>query len=332
MFDSLTFLAPFVGVAFLFGFALYCLCQALPLASTELLRALGEQIVVKTSGTRPSGVSVPIDASATFVQTSTHSEVRISKTREELKTLGLVPANDEDGVDEMAWLDMAAAGSSQSLVDSEAFAGLGHADRGTASRLDPLRTLDSSPPNSVPSESYFKAAGREIVMATCGGVTSGRRQIMNQADVFYFSGHGDHSANRLQGRFTPQMAEGMWDRDLDCVIISGCSVLDINDYGNNYVGAEHLRSPGKVWERTGPAKLLGYCYIAPGDAGGAPTRIVNAWRVKRTAMGDVDAWMAANAENSAWNACAIEKGQRYLYFQRGFLHRRTLKSVPKVEW
>ena len=42
VFDSLTFLAPFAGVAFLVGFALYCLCQAVCEGSWRAsLRRLG---------------------------------------------------------------------------------------------------------------------------------------------------------------------------------------------------------------------------------------------------------------------------------------------------
>ena len=36
---------------------------------------------------------------------------------------------------------------------------------------------------------------------------------------------------------------------------------------------------------------------------------------------------AANAENSAWNACAIEKGQRYLYFSEGTYDSRLATYV-----
>ena len=252
-------------------------------------------------------------------------------TNAQLRELGLLPAQDEDGVNEMAWLDMATS-SSGNLSDSLAFEGLGYVDRGRAT-LDATETLESQPPSSIPSESYFKAAGREVVTVEYGGSSSSRRQIMNQGDYLYFSGHGFHDQNRLQGGFTPAMVEEYWSRDLDVAIIAGCSVLDVNDYNGNYPGQEHDASPGEAWERTGPAVLLGYNYSAPGDAGGAPTRIVNQWRTNRAASGDVDAWMDANAANHAWNACAIVKGQKYVYFEKVFFKKfKKLKEISKGAW
>ena len=129
------------------------------------------------------------------------------------------------------------------------------------------------------------------------------------------------------------LAHGSWDRDLDVVIIAGCSVLDINDYNGNYSGAEHSFSPGYSWESTGPSILLGYAYVAPGDASGIPTRIVRSWRINRNTRGDVDAWMSANANNRAWNACAIVKGQKYVYFKfsfKGVFKKKV--EVPKEDW
>ena len=225
----------------------------------------------------------------------------------------------------------------QSLADSEAFAGLGYASRGKAT-LDAAKTLDSTPPNSRPSDSFFKAAGCEIVTAEFGGATSSRRQIMNQADYFYFSGHGEHYNNVVHngdgnGGIGPSAVKGYWGRDLDCVIIAGCSVLDINDYNGIFPGESHTLSPGKAWEQTGPKHLLGYAAQAPGDAGGAPTRIIQSWIAKRAALGDVEAWMQANKESHAWNACAIEKGERYVYFYRGLkgLYKKKTE-VNKEDW
>lgn len=64
---------------------------------------------VKTSGTCPSGVDIPITA-ASFSVHSDHSEIRMTKTRQQLKTLGLLLQNDEDGVDEMAIYDVGSEG------------------------------------------------------------------------------------------------------------------------------------------------------------------------------------------------------------------------------
>ena len=242
-----------------------------------------------------------------------YSEIRISKTRGELKLLGLVPSKDEDGVDEMAWMDMAAT-SVQTLADSEAFATLGYEDRGTASTLDPSRTLDSVPPNAIPSESYFKAAGREIVTASYGGTTSVRRQIMNQADVFYFSGHGDHAAGGIQGGFTPTMARGMWNRDLNCVVIAGCAVLDVANFRLKSTGLFYRlkhRSwsgavPGELWENAGPKYLLGYALKAPYDEDGGVDIATSFATDVRGGKSVVEAWRNANDRAKGRNACAID--------------------------
>ena len=45
-----------------------------------------------------------------------------------------------------------------------------------------------------------------------------------------------------------------------------------------------------------------------------------------------DAWMQANADNDAWNACAIVKGEKYTYFRKilpGYWIRQT---VNKQDW
>lgn len=308
------------------------LVEPRPEGLARILELFGDTLTLRTFGTCPDGVRVRIPADAEIVGTDHGGEVRLSWSRERLKGLGLLPAHDEDCVAEMSWMDMAdlIPGSWQDLSDSEAFARLSYEDRGRASK-DAGRTLEAIPPNSVPSSSYFRAAGREIVSAGYGGRSSAGRQIMNQADCFYFSGHGSHATGELQGGLTPGMARGFWDRDLDTVIIAGCSVLDVNDYNGNYEGPDHALSPGRAWERTGPSVLLGYNYAAPGDAGGAPARIMRSWVASRGTLGDVGAWMRANAENRAWNACAIVKDQKYLFFKRKWL-RRVVVEIPKGEW
>jgi len=155
---------------------------------------------------------------------------------------------------------------------------------------------------------------------------------MNQADFFYYSGHGRHSDGSLMGltngpRLTPSLVSSFWNRDLKCVVFAGCSVLDINDYNGNYDGtAEHTSSPGKLWANVeGPTSFLGYAYKAPRDTQGAD-RIVSAWVANRGSMSDVDAWMHANDNRNGRNACTVQRIDdshvRYSYFKRekGFLY------------
>ena len=161
---------------------------------------------------------------------------------------------------------------------------------------------------------------------------------MNQADYFYYSGHGRHSDGCLTGLvggpgLTPALVTPYWNRDLDCVIFAGCSVLDVNDYNDNHDGPDHTTSPGKAWEVAGPSVLLGYNHYAPGDKGGAPARIMQSWLANRATYGDVGAWMKANVDNRAWNVCAIVKGQKYIYIKsqlKGIF--KTQVEIPKENW
>lgn len=305
----------------------------------DLCRSImGSNVVVSTSGTCPDGVAIPIVPSE-FTNCGTHSEIRMMRTRAQLVELGLLPSQDEDGVDEMASYDVGtlAGVDGSDLSDSLAFEGMALAHRGRASNERTL-TLDSTPPNSELSESFFKAAGAEVLSVSYGGVQSARRQIMNQADYFYYSGHGHHRWGTVDD-FEPGDVADYWRKDLDCVIFAGCSVLDINDYNNNFLSRsgvwdpeDHAASPGKLWETTGPKVLLGYNYYAPRDDGGAPQRIINSWRDNRASMGDVNAWMKANAENRAWHACAIVKGKQYLYIKKRRWGRCSVISVKKGDW
>lgn len=293
-------------------------------------QAFGDSLTVKTAGTCPTGASVPIGDDVSLVNTFGKSEIRISKTRQHLISLGLLPSKDDDGVNEMSWVDVPEK-TGQDLSDSTAFSAIGYAFRGKAI-VASAPNLEASPPISQRSTSFLKAAGCEVVSVTYDNISSDKRQIMNQADYFYFSGHGNHYNNSIQGGFKPADAVNYWKKDLDVAIIAGCSVLDINDYNGNYDGtAEHTFSPGKAWEQTGPGVLLGYAYIAPGDAGGAPARIMNSWISKRDTLGDVNAWMKANADNNAWNACAIVKDQKFVFFTRKWFSRVVVEK-QKGEW
>ena len=278
-----------------------------------LQEALGDKFTIYTD-TEPEGAEIAFSAGDQFVRNADSSEVRIVKTRTQLKALGLLPANEEDGVDEMAWMDIIET-AGQGYGDSEAFSALGYTFRGKAT-LDTSQTLNSSPPNSVPSSDYMKAAGCELAKVEYGGTISNVRQIMNQADVFYYSGHGIIYNGSINRGFTPDMLGDSWKGDLNCAIIAGCSVLNISGHRIKSFGLstrfkrwtrfQRDRSIGALWESTADIIFLGYCYTAPLDNQGAvPIAEDFAAKIKN-GMDYIQAWKEANNRPTGRNACAID--------------------------
>ena len=295
----------------------------------QCCQMFGSSLIIKTSGTCPLGASVPIGDDASLVNSTVNgSEIRISKTRQQLISLGLLPSQDDDGVNEMSVYDVGTLGGykGSDLSDSAAFASLAYQWRGKATNERSLN-LRSIPPNAMLSKTFFKAAGCEVLEVVYGEIASEQKQIMNQADYFYYSGHGLHKFANIDD-FEPADVAGFWRKDLDCVVISGCAILDINDYNNNYIDdpEDHASSPGKLWASVGPLNMLGYNHTAPQDETGAPSMIVNKWLQLRTLHGDVAAWMSANDNRSGRNACTIqridESHVQYGYFKRkkGYLY------------
>ena len=152
-----------------------------------------------------------------------------------------------------------------------------------------------------------QAAGTACLVATSGVSCSTKKQCQQQADVFYYSGHGEHDTGRLYGVAVPADVTNHW-RDVETVVFAGCAVLDIGDKGNHYSNpASHSASPGLKWAASsGASALLGYCWKAPLDNQGA-VQILNSWCDQRASIGDIEAWMRANDRRSGHNACAIRR-------------------------
>ncbi|GEM_PF-6203264 len=206
---------------------------------TKFTELLGNALKLKTFETKSEGVDITLNAeTATFVTGSDYSEVRIELTRHKVRDLGLIPSPEADDVTEKSWFDIGApSGATSNLSDGEAFdAELPGELRGRSTRQG---TLYSEPPNSHLHKSFVSAAGAEIITATFAGHESKRHQIGNQADVFYFSGHGQHSTGKLQVSADEESpverigaSEVQWDKDLDIAIISGCSILDYKGFSS----------------------------------------------------------------------------------------------------
>ena len=288
---------------------------------------IGNSLTVKTFETMPSGVQIPIStANTTYSLNGDTFEIRKTLSRTELKTLGLLPSQDDDGVFEKAWMDTGSDNptADSNLSDGLAFDSLSAVLRGRSTNYG---TLEDDPPNSPLHVSFFQAAGVEIITVECKGSKSKPRQLMNQADVFYYSGHGSHASGALTYG-NPTLVQPYWSQDLKVAIFAGCSVLDINDYNNNF--GDNV-SPGTLWEPLGPSVLLGYNYYAPTDLQNS-AQIVSSWIANRGSQGNVNAWMAANDNPSGRNACAIEKDSQYTYYHKYMRGVYRKKIIKKENW
>jgi hypothetical protein len=238
--------------------------------------------------------------------------------------LGVLPSQEADSVVEKAWLDHGSGSSSDpsNLMDGSSFeSGLSAESRGKSTNYG---DLESTPPNSPIDKTFFIAAGREIITAEYSGVVSHKRQLMNQADYFYYSGHGSHANAILQGGFAPGDVTGYWDKDLDCVIIAGCAVLDIKDYRAQSFSLPTLLqwytagggwSPGAEWEPKGPRYFIGYNWTAPLDNQGSAKIVSTFLTAVRGGASIVNAWKQANDLGVGRNACVIDcSAQPHVYW------------------
>ena len=180
-----------------------------------------------------------------------------------------------------------------------------------------------------------QAAGTACLVATSGVSCSTKKQCQQQADVFYYSGHGEHDTGRLYGVAVPADVTNHW-RDVETVVFAGCAVLDIGDKGNHYSNpASHSASPGLKWAASsGASALLGYCWKAPLDNQGG-VQILNSWCDQRASIGDIEAWMRANDCRSGHNACAMlridDTHIAYHYYERIPLFRIYNKKTEILE-
>ena len=205
--------------------------------------------------------------------------------------------NNNDGINEIAYADGGYLTDTFKVRDTV----VGYKERGIANRH--IVRGESAVYNLIyGSEKYgfkpylntaaFKIGGIAGLKAKLGGVSSRLALAANQADVFYFSGHGKHKTAKI--RLTaPQEPEEWfdpadlmsgsdpvyWNTDMDIAIFSACSILDIKNYRAwtlanfdshqydlwNDDGGGATASPGDKWKNTGPTYFLGYNWKSPND-------------------------------------------------------------------
>jgi len=259
------------------------------------------------------------------------TEVRVTLAGSEVINKGLLPTNAADSDDEFTTADDA-SGTGSNHNDSNSFdttkAAAGAKRRGKA-RDNGNRT--KNPPESKVNADFVKAAGVVYVEAKVNGKKAEFRQLQNQADIFYASGHGWHLSGKiLNGAVDPTDVTAHWNKDLEIIVFAGCSVFDINDYSDNFTGAQHTASPGEKWAPQGPKWFLGYNWKAPLDDNlGDPNftkDIVDAYLAATGAQ--YTRWLNANKNKATttnrsspgqrpWNSCVIDMDgtiKGYWYF------------------
>jgi len=301
---------------------------------------------------------VTLDAPGPYfslVQSGNDTEIRLTLSPLEKNALGIAQdENQHDGVQEWASADIFVESNSGNLDDSKMFksktGNLGFpVPRGYSTDEDKKPDFDSSPTLLRASKTFMQAGGAMVAKASIPDKEiKTKGLIANQADFFYYSGHGVSEFNG-HGYFdtrpeTTSLGDlsSYWNGDLDLLIIAGCSLCNINNWVANPLdtlpvqGPHAGYSPGKELESFMAAEYaVGYGGSAPSDNGGASIRIIEEFLDTWENLGSFGAWKNANSSNRAWNATAIKKLLKYGYFKKSLVlgiefHEWT--EVPKEQW
>jgi len=206
--------------------------------------------------------------------------------------------------------------------------------RGRASRLP------EDLPLGIDSVRY---AGWRPSLLTLGTTVTIPINVPDQANFFYYSGHGLHQTGKLLiddtikgGQKDAGADDVEWQDGLEVVIIAGCSILDINNYNNNWrIGYTPPAGwkPGDAWSQTGPQVFLGYNWFAPLDLQNgeyAAANIIQSWIQNREGYGDVHSWMQANNNSNGRNASAIDASQGTGNRVYWYWHRISRPFIPDL--
>lgn len=316
-------------------------------SAAQIKSVFGSDITLSTDATCPGGTLVEIPSDANYAVENGAGEIRFALSRASLKNHGLLPVVENDGIDEKTTTDIGSqdAGQESNLTDSEAFNSLFAESRHDATIYG---NMDATPSSSRTSKSFFKAAGTEYLKVAFAERESKTRQIMNQADFFYSSGHGHHMDGSLDcsqsESITPQDIGDHWRNDIDCAVLAGCSVLDIGDFVAqrlsktsrlDWENAGGICSPGNIWRNLGPRYFLGYGWTAPRDTQGANAIAASFVTEINSGKNPIEAWRIANDRPAGRNACAIDVSTtpaKYWYWKRNGWHSYTWDCKTEGEW
>jgi hypothetical protein len=308
-----------------------------------------------TTGTRPllhARMNLFGPSTATSV-TEDSTEIRVTHNRSNLRQMDLIPQSDDDAVQgERSTLDNVSFTESN-FNDSATFIDVDAAVYRGYSKNDDGVSLNNELFNSDLDRTFLQAAGSEKLTIKIEGTSiKGMAMVMNQADVFYYSGHGlsdvgNQVANPADyhpglvaldeddegGIVHPSELSPYWSRDINVAVIAGCAVLNINNWVPNPAYFPPLAGPGvgywpgKVMENIGPPFLVGYASSGPSDNQNS-TAIAAAFISDYDSSNDAFAsWRDANDNSNGRNACAIQRGSKYGYFLRS-----TFLGIPYYSW
>jgi hypothetical protein len=314
-------------------------------------------IYLKTSITRAGFSETPVsirDRVCSVICSGGITEVRAELALSDLQSINLLPTGGVDDYANYSTLDYA-NGAASNFDDSQAFidtmtAGGRGQPAGYANNKKNV-TLSSNPPQSATDKTFFQAAGAEVISARFGSSVK-LGMVMNQAEVFYFSGHGS-PGTRAYGPGFLMSDEGevdgldlvnYWNDDLHIALIAGCSVVNVNNlnpdpgaYTPPTIGPNAGYYPGEFMNTLGPRYVLGYGASAPADihgTSGIVTSFVNAYLA--APLDPFSPWAIANYNAHAWNATAIEKNTKFGHFEPitifGVVVDYVWNNTPFADW
>jgi hypothetical protein len=294
------------------------------------------EIALNTSVTRLGfpDLNLPLDDdSCDFLHGENVTEVRIALNLLDLQRLNLLPSIGDPDMTTHSALDFV-DGPLSNFEDSQAFIDGFSAYFGPPSGYSNNKvgvSLNSSPPQSMPHKSFAAAAGVEILSVTYAGIRE-KCMIMNQGEIFYYSGHG-YPGTRDLGPYIMisdgDQVDGIdlkeyWDEDLNIVIFAGCSLVNINNWNPNpafypaLTGPDAGYYPGEFMNTIGPRYILGYGSGAPRDNGQNSAQIAADFtsNYQTNPNNPFLHWANANDNTNGRNATALEKNIKFGYFER----------------
>jgi hypothetical protein len=282
-----------------------------------------------------------------------YTEIRITIPEIDRKRLNLLPSSGETDLTIYSTFDYVSDGESN-LSDSQAFIdaminGSMGQPAGYAHNKTPT-DLGSLTPHSHPDGTFLQSAGCEVLSISFQSVSK-PTQIMNQGEIFYFSGHGFPGERATGPTFTVNDTQTLngtdlkkyWSDDLNLVVIAGCSVVNVNNWNPNpayfaaTTGPNIDYYPGEFMNLSGPRFILGYGSSAPRDTQNADV-IASTFTSEylQNTADPFSAWRDANNNSNGRNATAIERNIRFGYFERqeilGITYDYIWTTKPFSEW